>query len=52
VVIEEGATVTDSVIMPGAIIKSGTVLSRVIVSPNMKVEKSVQGGTNIVLVNT
>jgi glucose-1-phosphate adenylyltransferase len=52
VVIEEGATVTDSVIMPGAIIKSDTVLSRVIVSPNMKVEKSVQGGTNIVLVNT
>jgi glucose-1-phosphate adenylyltransferase len=50
VVIEEGATVTDSVIMPGAVIKSGVVLSRVIVSPNMKVEKSAQGGTNIMLV--
>jgi glucose-1-phosphate adenylyltransferase len=50
VIIEEGATVTDAVIMPGAVIKSGVVLSRVIVSPNMKVDKSIQGGTNIVLV--
>jgi hypothetical protein len=36
--------------MPGAVIKNGVVLSRVIVSPNMKVEKSAQGGTNIMLV--
>jgi glucose-1-phosphate adenylyltransferase len=52
VIIEEGAIVTDSVIMPGAVIKSGVVLSRVIVSPNLKVNRSVQGETNIVLVNT
>jgi glucose-1-phosphate adenylyltransferase len=51
VTIEEGAAVVDSVIMPGATIKSGTTLKRVIVSPNIKVETSVNGGTNVVLVN-
>lgn len=51
VTIEEGAVVVDSVIMPGATIKSGTTLKRVIVSPNIKVETSVNGGTNVVLVN-
>ncbi len=51
VTIEEGAAVVDSVIMPGATIKSGTILKRVIVSPNIKVETSVNGGTNVVLVS-
>ncbi|MFZ9138871.1 MAG: glucose-1-phosphate adenylyltransferase [Bacilli bacterium] len=51
VLIEEGASVIDSVIMPGAIIKSGCVLKRVIVSPKIKVETSVNGGANIALVN-
>jgi glucose-1-phosphate adenylyltransferase len=50
VVVEKGAKVKDAVIMPGAVIKSGTTLQRVIVTPNAKIDKSVSGGTNIVLV--
>jgi glucose-1-phosphate adenylyltransferase len=50
VTIEAGAKVKDAVIMPGAVIKSGTTLSRVIVTPNAKVDKSQSGSTNIVLV--
>lgn len=51
VVIEEGATVTDSVIMPGAFIKSGTMLKKVIVAPQTKVGQSQSGGTGVILVH-
>ena len=51
VTIEEGASVIDSVVMPGSVIKSGVTLKRVIVAPNLKVDQSVNGGANIVLVN-
>ena len=51
VIVEEGANVIDSVLMPGSIVKSGVTVTRAIVAPNVKVETSVKGGTNIVLVS-
>jgi glucose-1-phosphate adenylyltransferase len=51
VVIEEGATVVDSVLMPGSVIKSGVSVSRAIIAPKTKVDQSIQGGTNIALVS-
>jgi glucose-1-phosphate adenylyltransferase len=49
--IEEGAHVIDSVIMPGAIVKAGVSIKRVVVPPNFKVEKNYAGGANILLVS-
>jgi glucose-1-phosphate adenylyltransferase len=51
VVIEANASVTNSVIMPGATVRSGVKLDRVIVTPNAKIEHSTRGGTTIMLVN-
>ena len=51
VVIEEGASVVDAVVMPGAIIKSGSVLKKVLVAPNVKVDRSINGGANVILVD-
>jgi glucose-1-phosphate adenylyltransferase len=51
VTIEEGATVVDSVLMPGSIVRSGVHISRAIVAPHTKVQQSIQGGTTIALVN-
>jgi glucose-1-phosphate adenylyltransferase len=51
VVIEEGAQVIDCVIMPGAIIRAGVNLKRVIVGPNMKVTESLTGTHQVQLIN-
>ena len=51
VVIEANASITNSVIMPGATVRSGVKLDRVIVTPNAKIEHSTRGGTTIMLVN-
>jgi glucose-1-phosphate adenylyltransferase len=51
VIIEDGAQVTDCVIMPGAVIRSGVNLKRVIVGPNTKVTESFTSSGQVRLVN-
>ena len=49
-VIEEGATVIDSVIMPGAVIKKGALVKRAIVAENAVVSEDAQVGEDTGLI--
>ncbi|HZW97215.1 MAG TPA: sugar phosphate nucleotidyltransferase, partial [Bacillota bacterium] len=48
VVIEEGATVKDSILMPGVVVKKGCSLDRCIVGMNTIIGKNVQAGPEVV----
>ena len=47
VVIEEGATVKDSILMPGVVVKKGCSLNRCIVGMNTIIGKNVQAGPEV-----